>query len=293
MTRRIHLRLRFVTLSTVMLLVSACGNGTSEPSVQETRCHTSDALCEKRFDEIAFAMTHNGYSSEEDAFLGPNHKFGIEQQLKDGVRGFMLDVHKDQDILKLCHSNCEIGERSLSGALASYRTFLADNPRDFIVIIFESYVDGTELAAGFQEAGLEPYAYAHDPNAIWPTLGELVAADKRLIVFTDNQGGEPSWMMPIWDHAWETPWSIKQEEDFSCEATGRGATANRLFILNHFITNPIARPRFAEVINTYDYLLNRARDCEGETGDIVNFLNVDFYSIGDTLEVENALNTGQ
>ena len=69
-----------IPLSVFALLSSACGKDPAESAVQETRCHTSDALCDKRFDEVAFAMTHNGYSSEEDEFLGPNHKFGIEQQ---------------------------------------------------------------------------------------------------------------------------------------------------------------------------------------------------------------------
>ena len=282
-----------IPLSVFALLNSACGDDAAESAVPETRCHTSDALCDKRFDEVAFAMTHNGYSSEEDEFLGPNHKFGIEQQLEDGIRGFMLDVYEDQDTLTLCHSNCEIGSRSLAGALETYLAFLEANPRDFIVIIFESYVAGQDLAVGFQEAGLESYAYAHDPSTPWPTLQELIDTDKRLIVFTDRSGGDPAWMMPIWDHAWETPWSINAAEEFTCEPTGRGDTANQLFIFNHFITNPIALPAFAEEINTYDYLLNRAKTCEQETGDTINFINVDFYSIGGTLDVENALNTGQ
>ena len=280
--------------SAVATLVAGCGaQDAAEEAVPETRCHTSDALCQKRFDEVAFAMTHNGYSSEEDEFLGPNHKFGIEQQLQDGVRGFMLDVYSYLDVLTLCHSNCEIGSRLLSGALDTYRAFLADNPRDLIVIIFESYVPGAELAESFAAAGLERYAYAHDPSSPWPTLEELIDTDKRLVVFTDRSGGDPAWMMPIWEHAWETPWSIKEADEFTCEATGRGNTDNQLFIFNHFITNPIALPAFAEEINTYDYLLNRAQACEQETGDTINFINVDFYSIGGTLDVENALNTGQ
>ena len=281
------------SLFAAMACLVACGTSDDQSAVNESRCHTSDSLCTKRFDEVAFAMTHNGYSSEEDEFLGPNHKFGIEQQLEDGIRGFMLDVYDYLDNLTLCHANCEIGARPLSDVLEVYRAFLEENPRDFIVIIFESYVPGNRLAEGFQTEGLEPYAYAHDPSRAWPTLQELVETNKRLIVFTDRSGGDPSWMMPIWDHAWETPWSIKESDEFTCEATGRGDTSNQLFIFNHFITNPIALPAFAEEINTYEYLLNRAENCQSQTGDTINFINVDFYSIGGTLAVENALNTVQ
>ena len=277
----------------ITLVNASCGGKATGTSPGELRCHTSEDLCSQRFDDVTFAMTHNGMSSEDDEFLGPNHIYGIETQLEDGVRGFMLDVYDYLDTLTLCHSNCEIGSRPLSSVLEVYRAFLEDNPRDFIVIIFESYVPGSELALGFRDAGLEPFAYAHDPALPWPTLQELVDTNKRLVVFTDLSGGDPEWMMPIWDHAWETPWSIKEASEFTCEATGRGNTANRLFIFNHFITNPIALPSFAEEINQYDFLLERAQTCEQSSSDTINFINVDFYSIGGTLEVERALNTVQ
>ena len=110
-----------------MACLVACGASDDQSAVNESRCHTSDSLCTKRFDEVAFAMTHNGYSSEEDEFLGPNHKFGIEQQLEDGIRGFMLDVYDYLDNLTLCHANCEIGARPLSDVLEVYRAFLEEN----------------------------------------------------------------------------------------------------------------------------------------------------------------------
>ena len=57
-------------------------------------CNGSTALCDRRLNEVAFASTHNSYAaSDEPGWLFPNQRFGIERQLRDGIRGFLIDVH--------------------------------------------------------------------------------------------------------------------------------------------------------------------------------------------------------
>jgi hypothetical protein len=47
-----------------------------------------------------------------------------------------------------------------------------------------------DIVAAFVASGLERYAYAHpQPGAPWPTLGELVERDERLLVLVENAGG--------------------------------------------------------------------------------------------------------
>jgi hypothetical protein len=60
-------------------------------------CNGSPKLCDKRLDEVAFASTHNSYAaSDEPGWLFPNQRFGIERQLRDGIRGLLVDVHYGQ-----------------------------------------------------------------------------------------------------------------------------------------------------------------------------------------------------
>ncbi|HEX6589242.1 MAG TPA: hypothetical protein VF039_09475, partial [Longimicrobiales bacterium] len=58
-----------------------------------TSCNGSAALCDKRLDEVTLMGTHNSMSSADAGWMFPNQHVGIAQQLGDGVRALMLDVH--------------------------------------------------------------------------------------------------------------------------------------------------------------------------------------------------------
>lgn len=60
-------------------------------------CNGSAALCDRRLDEVVFPATHNSYAaSDEPGWLFPNQRHGIERQLRDGIRGFLIDIHYGQ-----------------------------------------------------------------------------------------------------------------------------------------------------------------------------------------------------
>ena len=57
-------------------------------------CNGSRALCGRRLDEAVFAGTHNSYAAaEEPGWLFANQRHGIERQLRDGIRAFLIDIH--------------------------------------------------------------------------------------------------------------------------------------------------------------------------------------------------------
>lgn len=59
-----------------------------------THCNGYEELCDKRLNEIAFGATHNAMSAARlPGWFTPNQRFGIEQQLRDGVRVFLIDSH--------------------------------------------------------------------------------------------------------------------------------------------------------------------------------------------------------
>ncbi|MCO4744364.1 MAG: hypothetical protein KC912_06210 [Proteobacteria bacterium] len=274
-----------------MLILVACGDTTEEPPADPTGCNGADVLCERRFDELVVAMTHNGMSSAEDDWLAPNQTHGMARQLEDGVRGFMLDTHYgDGDEALLCHGFCGVGSMPLVEGLSIFTSFLEANPREVITFMFEADISAEDTAKAFDDAGLTPFTYAHDPSAPWPTLETLIAAETRAIVF--HQGGttEPAWYMAGYsDFVWDTDYAADTAADFSCDRL-RGNSEHSLFLMNHFLTSPLASADLAEQVNHNPLLLDRAEQCALEAGQPVNWIAVDFYDIGDVLETVDILN---
>ena len=136
--------------------------------------------------------------------------------------------------------------------LAELTAFLAVRPNNVLVLILQNTVSAAALETGFAEAGLSDHLYVH--SGIWPTLQEMVDTSKQVVVMSDVEGGARPWIHPMWDLAWETDWSNDYREDFTCDIN-RGVATNDLFILNHFLTRPLANPRYAEEVNHNPYLL--------------------------------------
>ena len=57
------------------------------------KCNGTEALCDLRLDEVALATTHNSMNDAEDGFLYPSQERGIEAQLEEGARGFLVDAY--------------------------------------------------------------------------------------------------------------------------------------------------------------------------------------------------------
>lgn len=57
-------------------------------------CMGSKALCDLRLNDVAIPATHNSFSAAaQPGWLFANQRFGIRRQLRDGIRGFLLDFH--------------------------------------------------------------------------------------------------------------------------------------------------------------------------------------------------------
>ena len=66
------------------------GSGTAP---RTRTCNGAATLCAFRLDEVSLATTHNAMNHADDAFRYPNQERGIEAQLEDGVRGFLVDAY--------------------------------------------------------------------------------------------------------------------------------------------------------------------------------------------------------
>jgi len=247
------------------------------------------ALLDRRYDQVTALMTHNAMSNRAEGWLLPNQNFGLTRQLKDGVRGLMLDVHLVGGRPHLVHSKSFLGKRPLVDGLKEIGAFLNKTPRAVITIIFESYVDGQLVRKAFRDAGLLDSLHHQKPSAPWPTLRQMVAADRRLVVMTDRGGGQWPGYHDVWKHCWETHFSVKRVEDFSF-GRNRGQASNRLLILNHFLTRPTASVTLARQANASAILKPRMVACHQQTGRRPHFVVVDFYDVGEARRVVAAFN---
>jgi len=256
-----------------------------------TKCNGREALCERRYDQVSYPMTHNAMSNAAAGWGVPNQNFGITRQLNDGVRGLMLDTYDEDGELLLCHVTCLAGSQPLVEGLGQIKAFLDENPNEVISIIFENYITHAQTASAFEDSGLIDFVYAHDASEPWPTLSELIDAGARLVVFQETlpEEAEYPWLMNIWENAWETPFSFATPEDFVCDPN-RGDPDNPLFLLNHFLTGLGGSPDLAEMVNYDPLFIDRAQQCEQEGEALPNFVAVDFYDIGDLFDVVDTLN---
>jgi hypothetical protein len=121
-------------------------------------------------------------------------------------------------------------------------------------------------------------------------LKELIHSGQRVLVFIESGRPGVSWLRPAFESIRETPYSFHSPKEFSCRAN-RGGDAGSLFLMNNWIeTTPTPKPSNAALVNAFEPLLSRARQCAGERGHLPNIIAVDFYRTGDLLKVVNELN---
>lgn len=285
------LRLHISLLGTALLLL-AC-DVEEPPGFPEPKgCNGHEQLCERRLSEVAFACAHNAMSNAEEGWDLPNQNLPVSQQLKDGVRAFMLDLYwnEDKSELLLCHGICELGSQPFAELLELFAVFLQENRGDVLVLILESYVGDEAVEAAFLAAGLGDFLHSQDNEEPWPTLGSMVESGRRLVVMSEGKGGPSAWHHSFYSFAAETHYSYNSPEAMDC-APHRGGDKNQLFLINHFISNPFPDLEAAAVVNAQEFLRERVHTCASERKMFPTFISVDFYDVGGLFQVVDELNS--
>jgi hypothetical protein len=252
------------------------------------RCNGAEALCDRRFDQVVFPASHNAMSNSDDGWIAPDQVHGIPRALQDGIRALLIDTHNWRGGAYLCHSICEIGSKPLVDGLKDIAKFMRENPDEVVTLIIEDGVSAADTETAFRDAGLIDFVYVH-PGGAWPTLRTMITTGKRLLVGAERGRPPPPWFHNFYDLAWDTPYTFRNKEEFSCRLN-RGKAENALFLLNHWIENPLPATGLSTTANAHDLLLARARQCMMESGRLPNFVAVNHYSIGDLFTVVKELN---
>ena len=256
------------------------------------QCNGHESLCDKTYKEVAYLTTHNAYNSAQDEFMAPNQTYGITQQLEDGVRGLMIDVYDVEGVPTVYHGFSFLGTAPFADNLFEIKNFLTENATEVVTIILECYTTANAIEQALADAELSDFLYAK--NGDWATLREMIDNNQRLVILTDVDDASPAqnWYHYVWDYAVETHYSISDTSQMTCDYN-RGNPWNDLFIFNHFVTHPTfgtGLPIESEIANSNPFLLNRVLECQEEKSKFPNFITVDYYEKGNTLQVVNTLN---
>nr|WSY49371.1 RICIN domain-containing protein [Streptomyces sp. NBC_00886] len=280
---------------------------------------------QRTLDQVTFLTAHNAYANGVDGGFAPpfvnffpNQSRGINQQLSDGVRGFMLDIHQTSDGAILCHDSCTLVSSpvALNVDLQRMVDFLKAHPDQFVTVFLEDYVDPGVLRGELARVnGLYDVLYRPDQTGVrqngWPKMADLIAANHRLLIFTDHSrasdesaGLTRDSFGVMYQREWtvENYWSMGSgtgSSDWSCYSRWYGSDLNvpltqtqsgfrPLFVMNHFRDATIAGT--AQTDNTK--VLDRTqRFCQPAARKKPNFLAVDRYDLGDPASAVNSLNT--
>ena len=113
----------------------------------------------------------------------------------------------------------------------------------------------------------------------WPTLTQLIANGRRVVVFYETDGQElarPAWYHPLHDEVLTTAYGLTDVSQFGCSAVG-GPNA-QLYLVNHFLSEPAGWEHLARQANPWTVVLDHASRCES-TMQLPNVVAVDFYEL--------------
>ncbi|MEB0039164.1 MULTISPECIES: hypothetical protein [unclassified Pseudomonas] len=274
------------------------------------------AINDKSFDQYSWVTTHNSYEKINQNLAE------LPRQLRDGVRGFMLDLYvndtnKAAEVIKVCHKTIACYGAWSNQLKNEFIPFLKDNPSEVVTLFLETYVERKHLQTVFETIPeLAHYSFNPDnfSGSNWPTLSEMAKNNNRLILLTDRAhvsgdytvNGktitvlyESDWVV---SNHWSTLGMTTLSHDWSCparnpnlpistakvnQATGKGSW-NRLFLMNQFHGGTSTIFDSAAKDNNLTYLARRVETC----GKTPNFIGINNYQNGDTTPYAKALSEG-
>ena len=90
---RTHRRLVGGVGLSVAILLTALTVHDSFATASALQCNDHAELCDRRFDQVVLAATHNSMNNAEDGFLFAEQDGSIGSQLRYGIRAFLIDTH--------------------------------------------------------------------------------------------------------------------------------------------------------------------------------------------------------
>ncbi|KAE9613035.1 putative PLC-like phosphodiesterase, TIM beta/alpha-barrel domain-containing protein [Lupinus albus] len=253
------------------------------------------------FNKYSWLTTHNSYalagarSATGSFIIAPmNQEDTVVDQLRNGVRGFMLDMYDFQNDIWLCHSaegkcyNFTAFQPAIN-VLREIKTFLETNPSEIVTIIIEDYVTSPQgLTKVFQGSGLSqfmfPLSRMPKDGGDWPTVDDMTQKNQRLVVFTSKQSKEASDGIAYqWTYMVENQYGDEGMKAGSCtnraESPAMDTKSRSLVLVNYFHSTP---NRSQSCADNSAPLVSMVKTCQVAAGNRwANFIAVDYYQRSD------------
>lgn len=291
---------------------SATGSAALPQNTQP--CNNYLEFCNRRYSNITEVAAHNSMFTKARN-VGRNQDYGVTQQLNDGIRMLQGQAHYINGTLYYCHTSCDLlNAGTVEDYLKEVVAWVEKHPFDVVTIIFGNYdyekqgADGKPLvtSSNFDEpirsSGLYQYIYQPPKTAMeladWPTLGQMLLQQKRVVTFIDYNFDTDAVPYLLWEfyNMWETPYS-PTDAQFPCtigrpEGVSDEKAKDMLYMANHNLNVEIAIaglnllvPNVAATNTTNGIegdgsLGLMANQCTSDWGRPPNFLLVDFYNQG-------------
>ncbi|KAM0039646.1 putative PLC-like phosphodiesterase, TIM beta/alpha-barrel domain superfamily [Helianthus debilis subsp. tardiflorus] len=291
-----------------------CGNcpqlGKSQPFCIRGQANIPTAIINGLpFNKYTWLVTHNAFSIVDAPLLtGPqritfyNQEDSVTNQLRNGVRGLMLDMYDFENDIWLCHSfrgqcyNITAFQPAIN-TLREVEAFLSSNPTEIVTIIIEDYVHTPKgLTKLFTDAGLDKYWFPVSKmpkkGEDWPTVTDMARDNHRLLVFTSDSSKEATEGIAYqWRYMVENEPGDPGVKQGSCsnrkESKPLPSKAASLFLQNYFPTIPVQAEACKENSAPLTDMVATCYKAAGNT--MPNFLAVNFYMRSDGGGVFDAL----
>ncbi|KAF3000654.1 hypothetical protein E8E14_007269 [Neopestalotiopsis sp. 37M] len=289
--------MRLTITASILALAAATG-------VWGLDCNGNAALCDRKYSNVSFIGAH------DSPFVGilptQNQLQDVTAQLNQGVRYLTAQTHDKDGAIQLCHTSCALLDvGTLQDYLADIKTWLDGNANQVVTLLVTNgdAIDIAKFGDIFSAAGLASYAYTPGADlalADWPTLGTLISAGSRLVVFMDYHAdtSKVGYILDEFKYYFETPFDPTDSSFPQCDIDRpSGASADgRMYLVNHNLNLEILPdvliPNLAEAgtTNSMSSILAQSDICISKYQRDPNVVLLDFTSIGDGIAAQNELN---
>ncbi|KAL8705973.1 MAG: hypothetical protein Q9201_000967 [Fulgogasparrea decipioides] len=272
-------------------------------------CNGHAELCSRKYSNVTFIGAH------DSPFVGDspadNQGLSVTAQLDAGIRFLQAQSHVNPfKTLSLCHTNCFISDAgSLTSYLTTIKNWLDKSPEQVLTLLLTNgdRTDIKKLDANFKSTGIDKYAYTPPvhplPIDAWPTLGDLIKAKARLIVFLDYGANEKSvpYILDEFAYFFETPFDTTDPAFSQCkiDRPPKASPEGRMYIVNHYLDKEIiadvlvpdrdAAPK-VNAATGKGSIQAQADICKGLYRRAPNAVLLDFFEKGEAMVAQRRLN---
>jgi hypothetical protein len=224
--------------------------------------------------------------------------------LMTAIVSFETQKPNSSSEIRLCHTSCDLLDvGTLESYLVTVTSWLESHPYEVIALLMgnnnghDERIAPSEFATTFQKSGILKYMYTPPSTSMniteWPTLGEMILRNKRVVSFLDYGTN----LLSEWGYQWETPFS-PVDPAFPCTEQrppnqADDVSRNQMYVMNHNLNIQVDLGTVDDILIPAYSLLNQVNavsgngslglnveNCEKMWGRPPNWLLVDYYNFG-------------